>query len=382
MSLTRGEAAAHLPETEDPQVGDGGAQAVSRFFSIAIAAVRPETDEAVTLTLTVPESLRQLFAWRPGQYLTLRTVMNGEDVRRSYSICSGLDDGHLQVAIKRVQDGRFSTWAHAALQPGDLIDAMPPAGRFTVPVEPDAARAYLGVAAGSGITPVLSILKTVLTHEPGSRFVLLYGSRSTATILFRDELESLKDRFMGRLSVVHVLSREQQDIPILNGRLDAAKMTALLPGLFPDRPPDLALLCGPEGMIEAVSAALVAAGLPPDHLLSERFTTTTQPARPRRAAPIASPAFAMATIIADGVTTLVPVAEGEPVLDAALRAGLDLPYSCRGGMCSTCRARVTEGAVTMDVNYGLEPWETSAGYVLTCQARPTTGRVTVDYDHV
>ena len=260
---------------------------------------------------------------------------------------------------------------------------MPPAGRFTIPLDATASRTYLGVAAGSGITPILSILKSVLTREPNSRFILLYGSQTTAAILFREELEALKDRFIGRLSIVHILSREQQDIPILNGRLDGPKIAALLPGLLPVAKPDYALLCGPGGMIESVGAALTAAGMPPDRILSERFAADGQPApRPRTAPPPDAQAFATATIVADGVSTPVPMAQGETILEAALRAGLDLPYSCRAGMCSTCRARVTQGAVAMDVNYGLEPWETDAGYVLTCQSHPTTPAVTVDYDHV
>jgi ring-1,2-phenylacetyl-CoA epoxidase subunit PaaE len=352
------------------------------FFPLRIASVTPETDDAIAITLDVPPPLQNRFAWHPGQYLTLRTTLDGQDVRRSYSICSGIDDPYLRVGIKRVEGGRFSGWAHAQMRAGATIDAMPPAGRFTVALEPAASRNYLGVAAGSGITPVLSILKSVLTREPGSRFVLLYGSRNTAGILFRDDLEQLKDRFMGRLSIVHVLSREQQDIPVLNGRLDAAKLAALLPGLFPRTLPDLALLCGPEGMIQGVSAGLVAAGMDPAQMRSERFATATQPIRPPPTARPSAAPFATATVVADGVSTAVPMNEGETLLDAALRAGLDLPYSCRGGMCSTCRARVTEGAVSMDVNYGLEPWETAAGFVLTCQARPTTARVGVDYDQV
>ncbi len=352
------------------------------FHPIPIAGIRRETADAVAITLDIPDALRPAFAWKPGQYLTLRTALDGEDVRRSYSICSGVDDGVLAVAVKRVADGRFSTWAHQALQPGHTIDVMPPEGRFTVPLDPAARRSYLGVAAGSGITPVLSILKSVLTREPGSRFVLLYGSRNTAGILFRDELEALKDRFMHRLSIVHILSREQQDIPVLNGRLDTAKLRALLPGLFPSALPDYALLCGPGEMIEAMSGALLAAGLPSERVLSERFATgAPRPPRPAPPRPDQA-AFATATVVADGIRTPVPMADGETVLDAALRAGLDLPYSCRGGMCSTCRARVVEGAVAMDVNYGLEPWETAAGYVLTCQSRPTTATLTVDFDHV
>lgn len=373
-----GTALAESPHPSPLSEGEGA----GRFFWIAVASVVPETEGAVVVTLAVPEGLRERFAWRPGQYLTLRTVLDGEEVRRSYSICSGVDDGVLRVGIKLVEGGQFSGWACGGLRAGDSIEAMPPAGRFTVALEAGAARTYLGVAAGSGITPVLSILKSVLSREAGSRFVLLYGSRRTAGILFREELEGLKDRFMGRLSVVHVLSRERQDIAVLNGRLDAAKVGALLPGLFPGGVPDLAFLCGPEGMIEGVSAGLVGAGMDPARVLSERFATAHRGVRPVRVERAGLAAFATAVVVADGVSTVVPMDEGESVLDAALRAGLDLPYSCRGGMCSTCRARVTEGAVVMAVNYGLEPWETAAGYVLTCQARPVTGRVVVDYDQV
>ena len=351
-----------------------------RFHDLVLADVRRETEDAVSLGFHVPDALRDVFAYVPGQYLTLRTTLGGEELRRSYSVCSGLDENELRVAIKRVEDGRFSGWAHGGLAAGDVLSVMPPEGRFGAP--PD-ARTLLAVAAGSGITPILSIIKTALARRPDSRVALIYGSRSTSAILFRDELEALKDRFMARLSVVHVLSREQQDIPVLNGRIDAAKVAALLPGLLPDGLPDAALLCGPGGMIRAVTDGLVAAGLAPGRIIAERFTAEdAPPPRPRATPPPGAAPFATATIIVDGVSTTVPVNEDEPVLDAALRAGLDLPYSCRGGMCSTCRARVTEGAVAMDVNYGLEPWETAAGYVLTCQSRPTTARVTVDYDHV
>ncbi len=353
------------------------------FHPLRIAAVHTETDDAISLSFDIPDALRPRFAYRPGQYLTLRTTLGGRDVRRSYSICSGLDDPALRVAIKRVDDGVFSGWAHQALAPGHTIDVLPPQGRFTVPIGPDIAQHILAVAAGSGITPVLSIVKTVLARQPRSRVTLLYGSRSTAQILFRDELEALKDQFMHRLSVTHVLSREQQDIPILNGRLDAAKITDLLP-----RPlPVLALLCGPGALIDAATEALAACGMARDSILAERFAPAFErDGQPARATPPRPPAATnavnTATVIADGVSTRIPLTAGETVLDAALRAGLDLPYSCRAGMCSTCRARVTEGAVTMDVNYGLEPWETASGYVLTCQAHPTTPHVTVDYDHV
>ena len=350
------------------------------FHDLRVAAVRRETDEAISVAFDVPAPLLEVFAFRPGQYLTLRAHIGGEDTRRSYSICSGIDDPVLSIAIKRVPDGRFSTWAHEALRPGHTIPAMPPAGRFTVALDPGAARSYLAVAAGSGITPILSLVTSILAREPGSRVTVLYGSRSTAQVLFREELEDLKSRHMARLSVHHVLSREQTDIPVLHGRLDGARVLGLLHGARPD----LALLCGPGALIGSVSAALEGAGMDPAAILSERFAPDGEamPRAPRPAPPPGAAPFATAVIVSDGVRTAVPVMEGEPILDAALRAGLDLPYSCRAGMCSTCRARVTEGSVQMAVNYGLEPWETEAGYVLTCQAHPAPGRVGVDYDQV
>jgi ring-1,2-phenylacetyl-CoA epoxidase subunit PaaE len=259
---------------------------------------------------------------------------------------------------------------------------MPPQGRFGVAPAPGAARTMLGVAAGSGITPILSILKSVLTREPRSRFILLYGSRATGQIIFREQLEELKDRFMGRLSVVHVLSREQQDVPVLNGRLNGGKVRRLLHGLAAVPAIDHAFLCGPDSLIDEVQDALLDAGLARDRIHSERFSPLPAAPHLQKPRPAAEAPHAVATVIADGVRTMVAVDAGETVLEAALRAGLDLPYSCRGGMCSTCRARVTDGSIRMDVNYALEPWETEAGYVLTCQAHPTTERLTVDYDHV
>jgi len=258
---------------------------------------------------------------------------------------------------------------------------MPPDGGFGLMPDPAAARTILAIAAGSGITPILSIVKSLLAREPGSQVILLYGSRSTADIIFLAALEDLKDRFVGRLTLIHVLSREAQDIGVLNGRIDGAKLAALLPGLAEPGDIDAAFLCGPTDMLDALQAALQAWGMPEGRIHAERFT----PSGPRRvAAPIAAdaPAFAMVTIIHDGQTRIVPVAAGEAVLDAALRAGMDLPWSCRGGMCSTCRARVVHGAVEMTQNFSLEAWETAAGYVLSCQAHPVSAEITLDYDHV
>lgn len=354
-----------------------------RFYSLRIADVRRETEDAVSIGLAVPATLRGTFAFRPGQYLTLRAMIDGREVRRAYSICAGLDEGVLRVAIKHVPGGVFSHHANTRLREGDLIEAMPPEGRFgLVPGTPPQPRLLLGLAAGSGITPILSILKSTLAREPASRFVLLYGSRSTSRILFRAELEDLKDRHLERLVVVHTLSREAQDVAALNGRLDTAKLRALLPGLADPAAIDQAFVCGPATMVEELPTALVAMGMDEGRIQVERFTPAAPSGpRPAVAREAAVAAAAIATIIHDGTTNAVPVAAGETVLDAALRAGLDLPWSCHGGMCSTCRARITEGAVRMAANFSLEPWETAAGYALTCQSHPTTERLTVDYDH-
>ncbi len=352
-----------------------------QFHSLRIADLVRETADCVSVAFDIPPALRTEFAFRPGQYLTLRTYRDGEELRRAYSICAGLDDGEVRVAIKRADPGGFSDWANSALRAGDVMDVMPPEGGFGLVPAPAARRTILAIAAGSGITPILSIAKSVLAREPESQVILLYGSRSTADIIFRATLEDLKDRYVDRFTVIHVLSRETQDIGVLNGRIDADKLGVLLPGLAAPDDIDAAFLCGPAEMLDALPAALLAWGLPEGRIRTERFT----PSGPRRATAVVppdAPAFAMATIIHDGQTRIVPVAAGEAVLDAALRAGMDLPWSCRGGMCSTCRARVVTGAVEMTQNFSLEKWETDAGYVLSCQAHPVSAEITLDYDHL
>ena len=354
------------------------------FHRLAVADVRPETPEAVSVAFAVPEELRDAYRFTPGQYLTLKAELDGEELRRSYSICSGLDDGELRVAVKRLEGGRFSSFVNEALRPGDALDVMTPMGRFGLAPDPDAARTYVGLACGSGITPVLSILKSMLAREPKSRFFLFYGNRTSRDIMFREALEELKDRHMDRLSVFHVLSREAQDIPVLNGRLDGAKISLLLRTVVPAETVDHAFICGPAGMIEEAEATLKALGLPPERIHVERFTPAEGAAgRPvSRPVPADAPPRALAEIVLDGRRYTVPVGEDEGIVDAALRAGLELPYACKGGMCCTCRAKIVEGRVEMRTNYSLEPWEIEAGYALTCQARPITERVVVDYDQV
>jgi ring-1,2-phenylacetyl-CoA epoxidase subunit PaaE len=354
-----------------------------RFHRLAVKDLRRETSDAVSLTFAIPDELKNDYSFSPGQYLTLRTTMDGEEVRRSYSICSGPDDGEMRIAVKKVDGGAFSSWAADELKDGDEIDVMTPTGRFGITPAPQTAHTHVGFAAGSGITPILSIVKGVLAREPESRFFLFYGNRSTESMLFREALQQLKDRFIERLSVFHVISGEEQDIPILHGRLDGEKVKVLLRSLVPAAMIDHVFVCGPTGMSEEIEAACREIGIAEDRIHIERFVSGLggKP-RPKAVVPASAPPKAFASLIIDGKRREVPVAEGEAILDAALRAGVDLPFACKGGMCSTCRARLVEGEAKMDVNYSLEPWELEKGFVLTCQAKPVTGHVVVDYDQV
>ncbi|HET6185327.1 MAG TPA: 2Fe-2S iron-sulfur cluster-binding protein [Acetobacteraceae bacterium] len=353
-----------------------------RFHRLRVADRRQETRTCLSFAFAVPEILAQAYRFMPGQYLTLRAMIAGTEVRRSYSICSAPHENELRVAVKLLKGGAFSAWAQDSLFAGSEIDVMTPDGRFGIPPEPGSARALLAIAAGSGITPIMSILKTALSEERGP-FFLLYGNRTSAEIIFRGELEDLKDRHLGRLSVFHVLSREQQEFELLTGRLDAEKVGLLLRQVVPVHSLAHAFLCGPQPMIEGLGPALAEAGLPEPAIHIERFTPgAAGPPPPLPSAALPAKVLARATIIAEGATSEIDVAEGETILEAGTRAGLNLPYSCRGGMCCTCRARLLEGQAAMDVNYSLEPWELQAGYVLTCQARPLTKRLTVDYDHL
>lgn len=356
------------------------------FHRLTIADVRRETADAVSIAFAVPPALRDAYRFQPGQHVTLRTGGSGEDIRRSYSICAGLDDGELRVAVKKVEGGLFSTLCNEHFRPGDEIDVMTPQGRFGLLPEPAKARNYLAIVAGSGITPVMSLVRSILIREPGSRFALIYGNRSTQNIIFKDSLEDLKDRFLDRFVVHHVLSREKQDFSLFNGRIDADKIGAMLKSFAAPDQIDHAFLCGPGGLIEEGKATLLRLGVPADRIHVEYFSTDGLPVVSRRVAP-GKPAderapVAIAHVTFDGSAYSLPILEGETVIDAGLRAGLELPFSCRGGMCCTCRAKLVAGEVRMDTNYSLEPWEMQAGYVLTCQSHPLTPEITVDYDNV
>jgi ring-1,2-phenylacetyl-CoA epoxidase subunit PaaE len=355
---------------------------IPRFHRLQIDEVKRETADAISMTFLVPEDLKADYAFLPGQYITLRSTVEGEDMRRSYSICSAPSDNELRIAIKRVDGGRFSTWATQGLQAGDAVDVMTPTGRFGIVPSLDGARIHIGFAAGSGITPIISVIKSVLVGEPHSQFLLFYGSRSTSDTLFLDALADLKDRFLGRFSILHVLSQEEQDVPLLNGRLDADKLRPLLGRSLSLAAVDHVFICGPAGMSETIETLLREEGMPSERIHVERFVSA-EGGKPRPKAAIKlEQTHKRAVLIVDGKRREVPVAEGEAVLDAALRAGMDLPYACKGGMCCTCRAKLVEGQADMAANYSLEPWEIEAGFILTCQARPVSDRVTIDYDHM
>jgi ring-1,2-phenylacetyl-CoA epoxidase subunit PaaE len=349
------------------------------FHRLTIADVRRETPEAVSIAFAVPRELSEAYRFHPGQHLTLRTHLNGAEVRRSYSICTAPDDGELRVAVKKVEGGLFSTLANEAIKPGDAIDVMVPQGRFGLTPDPDAARTYVAIAAGSGVTPIMSILRSVLANEPNSEVVLIYGNRTTQSIIFREALEELKDRYLRRLTIHHVLSREAQEIALLDGRIDGGKIATLLRTL-PQI--DQVFLCGPGRLIEDGKAALVEIGVPTDRIHVEYFSADGSPTATRPAYTAADAQEANVEILLNGSRHSIVVRGGETVIDAGLRAGLEMPYSCRGGMCCTCRAKVTAGQVRMDTNYSLEPWELEAGYVLTCQSHPVTAKVVLDYDQV
>lgn len=354
----------------------------ARFWPLLVTAIERLTADASAVTLAPPAEAAELFRFRPGQYLTFRRTIAGEELRRSYSICADPAEGVLRVAIKRVPGGRFSTWANDALVPGETLEAMPPEGGFTFEPDPQRARTVLALAAGSGITPILAIARALLRAEPRSRLVLLYGNRTSADIMFKGALEDLKDRHLGRFALVHLLSREASDLPVLHGRIDRAHLEALLPRLAPPASIDAAYVCGPPGLPEEASAALEAMGLAAERIFIERFTAgeTAAPPRPLRAAPAEGRPVATARVTLDGITREIALAEGETVLEAVLRAGIDAPWSCRAGMCCTCRAKLAAGEVAMDQNYSLRDWELAAGYVLTCQSRPRSDRLVVDYD--
>ncbi len=358
---------------------------VLKFYPLTVKDVRPETADCVSVSLAVPDDLQTTFRFAPGQYLTFRKHVAGAEVRRSYSICTSPADNELRVAIKKVDEGKFSNYAHSELKAGDVLDVMPPMGKFSPKGGDRKEKEYIAFAAGSGITPIMSIMKTVLENEPDSSFTLVYGNRNRNTIIFREAIEALKNKYMQRMRVYHILSRETMEIPLFNGRIDAQKCAEFCETLIDVHNVDEAFICGPEEMILSVKDKLVSLGMPSANVHIELFTSPDQPkaSHEKWAAKHKDDNTRMSKVSVrlDGTTFNMDLGyDGDTVLDAALKNGADLPYACKGGVCSTCRAKVVEGEVEMEANYSLEPDEVAKGFVLTCQSHPRTERVVIDFD--
>jgi ring-1,2-phenylacetyl-CoA epoxidase subunit PaaE len=353
------------------------------FHSLRVAEVRKEISDAVSVRFDVPTELADVFRFKPGQHLTLKADIDGEEVRRNYSICVAPDDGELRVAIKRVNSGVFSNWANESLQVGDTLDIMQPHGSFTWAFSPERAATYVGFAGGSGITPVLSLVKTGLAAEPTSRFVLFYGNRNTRSIMFLEQIAALKDRYMDRLQVYHVLEEEEGEFELLNGRLDADKLSALIGPVIDTETVDAAFICGPGPMMDAVEAALRSAGVAEERILIERFQVgELSEARKQAARELEQKANGRRIkVVIDGRRRVLDYsADRGSILENARAAGMPAPFACKAGVCATCRAKVTAGKVEMIQNFGLTRDDLAQGYVLTCQAIPLTDDVGLDFD--
>jgi ring-1,2-phenylacetyl-CoA epoxidase subunit PaaE len=387
-----------MPEAQRAERGPQAPPAAARrhavFHPLRVAAVDRLTDDAIAVTFDVPEELRGEYDFVHGQHLTVRVGPTdglagaldeggGEDVRRNYSICSPAGSGVLRIGVKRLPGGAFSEWAQDHLAPGAVLDVMTPTGRFFTHLEPSQAKHYALLAAGSGITPVLSIAASVLEREPDSTVTLLYGNRTVSSIMFLEELEDLKNRYPARFALFHVLSREAGEAELLHGRIDAAKLGVFLDSLLPVDTVDEWFLCGPYEMVETARKVLAGQGAAAGRIHVELFHVEGEPVRTSPTEPVASDAAdaSSVTVLLDGRTTTFDLsARAEPILEAALRVRGDAPFACKSGVCGTCRAKLLEGSVRMDQNYALEDDELADSYVLTCQSHPTADRVVLDYD--
>ena len=360
-----------------------------KFHDLPVSNITPEAAGAVAITFQVPEDLRSGFNFKAGQFLTLRASIDGSDVRRSYSISSSqnsyVQNGTLEVGIRPVQGGVFSNWAATQLKVGDVLRVMPADGRFIV--QRPRAIHRVGFAAGSGITPILSILSSTLEDQSESKFTLVYGNRRMDSVMFNEALQDLKDRYPNRLTLIHVLSRQAQEVPLLEGRIDEAKVKEIVASLLPAASMDEVFICGPEAMIEATEKALLEVGVPARNIRTERFTSPTLEALPADARKqvvlghaAESKGDVSLTVVLDGKKHQMQMSTTDKILDVALAAGLDLPYSCKGGVCCTCRAKVMHGSVVMEKNFTLEKWEAEQGFVLSCQAKPTSKEVVMSFD--
>ena len=356
-----------------------------RFYELTVKRVKPEASHSVVVTLEVPSQLKMAFAFQPGQYLGVKAQIGGEEVRRNYSICSSRSSfdevNEIEIGIRAVEGGLFSNWAVNQLQTGMRLSVMPPQGRFVCKLP--GAKHRVGFAAGSGITPILSIMSSSLAQEPDSQFTLVYGNRNTASVMFNEALQDLKDRYTERVTLIHVLSKQAQEIELLQGRLDHEKITELLKTILPAQSMDEVFVCGPQGMMDAVTETLVQAGVAHERIHAERFVVEGHVPRTVNASAAAThleKKDVLLTLVLDGKQHQLQMGMNEKILDAGLAAGLDLPYSCRGGVCCTCRAKVMQGSVAMEKNFTLEEWETKQGFVLSCQSKPTSQSVTLSFD--
>ncbi|MCO4758266.1 MAG: phenylacetate-CoA oxygenase/reductase subunit PaaK [Oceanospirillaceae bacterium] len=360
----------------------------TNFYTLKIADVQPETETAICVSFDVPEELKEKFEFIQGQFLTLRAMIEGEDVRRSYSICSGVNDGHMRVGIKRVMNGRFSNFANDNFKPGMEIEVMPPQGSFYTELNADKPKNYMCIAAGSGITPMISIMKSVLDTEPGSNVTLIYGNRRSNSVMFKDELNFVKNRYMDRFHWINVMDYEDQGADLLNGRIDNAKGYALQKaGLINIKSVDEAFICGPEAMMSEVSRGFRMEGLSDEQIHYELFANSSADSKEmlekaaKRKEEFGEEKTSKVTVVADGRSIMFDLATvGENILDAGMHNGMELPYSCKAGVCSTCKCKLVKGEVDMDITHGLEQHEIDAGYVLSCQAHPISDEVVVDFD--
>lgn len=360
----------------------------THFYPLTITDVQPETDSAISVTLGVPEALQSKFRFVQGQFLTLKAEVKGKEMRRSYSICSGVNDSQLRIGIKRVEGGRFSNFANDSFKVGDTLEVMPPQGEFYTELNPANAKNYMCIAVGSGITPILSILKSVLAIEPESRVTLLYGNPSSNTLMFKDELSFIKNRYLERFQWINIMGVEDQGADLINGRIDNKKGYALQKSKLIDiRATDEAFICGPEAMMAEVSRGFRMEGLSESQIHYELFATSASDAQAmlakaqQRVEAFGEAKTSKVTLKVDGRALQFDLATvGQNVLDAGLDQGLELPYSCKAGVCSTCKCKLVEGQVEMDITHALSAAEIKAGFVLSCQAHPISDRVVLDFD--
>ncbi|MEO9964401.1 MAG: 1,2-phenylacetyl-CoA epoxidase subunit PaaE [Reichenbachiella sp.] len=352
------------------------------FYPLKISKLIKETDDCVSLEFDIPEENKALFSYKQGQHVTLKKIINGEDVRRSYSICTSPKEGRLKVAVKKVDGGAFSTYANEKLAAGDELEVMPPSGSFNSELNPANSKNYIGFAGGSGITPIISILKSVMDTEPESTFSLIYANRGVDSIVFKEEIEGLKNTYLERLNIFHVFSEEHTEFPLFEGFIDKEKVTAFSKSIFDLESTDEIFICGPEPMMLAIQAALLELGVDKSKVHVELFTSPvgklgTDSAKKKESF---KQVKCKVSIQIDGVQTDFDYNGNDSILDAAAKKGADLPYACKGGVCCTCKAKLVEGKVEMAVNYALEQDEIDRGYILSCQAHPTTDKVVLSFD--